>query len=308
MIPNLQTVAIMGATATGKSDLAIRLAERIPAEIISMDSRQVYRGFDVGTGKVSPEDRARVPHHLIDILNPHEKSTAGSHVALATGASDQIAARGNHPIFVGGTGLYFRVLFRGIIDERLSAKEKEAFRRSLEAESTEELHRRLEAIDPRRAGSLSARDRVRIVRALEIRALTGRGQSELVAEQSATPQWSGLKIVLTLPRPLLRRRIDERTRFMYSHGWVEEVRSLIERGVGLDAPAMGSLGYAVIARAVLEGGDPHATVDHVVTLTRQYAKRQETFFRTESDAHWVDVSEASGYRRVFELVLRHLGL
>jgi tRNA dimethylallyltransferase len=131
-----QAVAIMGATATGKSDLALRLAEKFPAEIVSMDSRQVYRGFDVGTGKVSLEDRRRIPHHLIDILDPSEKSTAGGHQALARNALEQIEARRKRALFVGGTGLYFRVLFRGIIDARIPQGEAARFRMTIASNST----------------------------------------------------------------------------------------------------------------------------------------------------------------------------
>ncbi len=303
-----QAVAIMGATATGKSDLALRLAEEFPAEIVSMDSRQVYRGFDIGTGKVSLEDRRRVPHHLIDILDPLEKSTAGNHLALAEFAREQIAARGKRAIFVGGTGLYFRVLFHGIIDAKIPQDEKVRFRATIAAKSTEDLHAQLAELDPRRAALLSVRDRVRIVRALEICVLTGRPHSALIAAQEIRPPWSGVKIVLTLPRQLLRRRIEERTQLMYGNGWAQEVRSLIERGIGLDAPAMGSLGYSAIARAILQAKDPQATVDAVISLTRQYAKRQETFFRSEPDAHWIDVSEPAGRERAYELATRHLTL
>jgi tRNA dimethylallyltransferase len=285
-----RAVAIMGATATGKSDLAIRLAERFNGEIISMDSRQVYRGLDIGTGKVTLEDRRRVTHHLIDILDPHEFNSAGAHVALAEAVFQRISAGGKTVFFVGGTGLYFRVLFRGIIEARALDEDQRRLRRELAPRSTEELHRELAALDPDRANALSTRDRVRIVRAIEIARLTGKTYSEHVARQSTPSRWTGLKIVLTLPRVALRKRIGERTRDMYRRGWVDEVRSLIARGVGLDAPAMGSLGYDVIAQAIVEGGDPRSTLEQVTTRTRQYAKRQETFFRSEPDAVWFDVS------------------
>ena len=298
----------MGATATGKSDLAIRLAEEFGGEIISMDSRQVYRGFDIGTGKVSLADRRRVTHHLVDILDPHETSSAGSHLARADAVWGDVTGKGRTGFFVGGSGLYFRVLFRGIIEAPVSETEQKALRKDLSAAPTDELYEFLIGIDPERAETLSPRDRVRILRAIEIRQLTGTSHSDLIASQRGRRNWQGLKIVLTLPRPLLRERITQRTREMYERGWVDEVRSLLARGVGRDAPAMGSLGYAVIARAILDGADPFSTLQTVVTLTHQYAKRQETFFRSERDAHWIDVSTPSAALEARRLVARHVGL
>jgi tRNA dimethylallyltransferase len=308
MKPNHPAVAVMGATATGKSDLGIRLAEEFGGEIISMDSRQLYRGFDIGTGKVSRADRERVRHHLVDILEPQETSSAGSHLARVDRVWTEIAGRGKIGFFVGGTGLYFRVLFHGIIEETASERDRKRIREELSAKTTAELHAYLFEIDPARAAKISPGDRVRIARAIEIRLLTGRPHSELIASQSGYRDWKGLKIVLTLPRELLRRRIAERTHEMYKAGWVDEVRSLLGRGIGLDAPAMGSLGYGVIARAILEGEDPASTLPIVVTLTQQYAKRQETFFRSESDAHWIDMSKPTGIDEARRLVAGHIGL
>jgi tRNA dimethylallyltransferase len=303
-----RTVAIMGATATGKSDLAIRVAMRFGAEIISMDSRQVYRGLDIGTGKVSAEERRLVAHHLIDTLDPQDANSAGAHVDLARGLCDAISSRGNAVFFVGGTGLYFRILFRGIIDAATPSEEKARVRRELAAYTTEELHRRLAHVDPDRAKALSPRDRVRIVRALEIALITGRTYTEHVTAQARPSPWRWLKVVLTLPRALLRERIAERTREMYERGWTDEVGALIARGIGLDAPAMRSLGYDVIARSIVTGGDPRATLEKVITITRQYAKRQETFFRGESDALWFDVSRTGAFDEIERRVGEHLGL
>ncbi len=308
MTTTRRSVAIMGATATGKSDLAIRLAEQFNGEIISMDSRQVYRGLDIGTGKVTLEDRRRVTHHLIDILDPHETNSAGLHVARARAVFEKIAAGGKPAFFVGGTGLYFRVLFRGIIDARTPEDEKNRLRRELATRSTEELYQDLVELDPERAGALSRRDRVRIARAIEIALLTGRTHSEHIAAHSTPSPWSGPKVVLTLPRTALRKRIAERTREMYERGWIGEVRSLIAGGIGLDAPAMRSLGYDVIARAIVAGVNPESTLNEVITLTQQYAKRQETFSRSERDALWFDVAAPGAEEEIERLVRVHLGL
>jgi tRNA dimethylallyltransferase len=303
-----RAVAIMGATATGKSDLAIHLAEQFDGEIISMDSRQVYRGLDIGTGKVTLEDRRRVIHHLIDILDPHEMNSAGLHVGRAEAISERTIAGGKAVFFVGGTGLYFRVLFRGIIGAETSDDERNRLRHELASRSTEELHRSLVELDSERAKALSPRDRIRIIRAIEIAFLTGKTHTEHITQQPKAPVWGGTKIVLTLPRPALRERIAERTREMYEKGWTDEVRSLIARGIGLDAPAMGSLGYDVIARAIVAGADPEATRAEVTTRTQQYAKRQETFFRSEPDALWFDVSAQGGRGGIERIVGEQLGL
>jgi len=308
MNPTKRAVAIMGATATGKSDLAIRMAEEFDGEIVSMDSCQVYRGFDIGTGKVTPADRRRIPHHLIDTLDPHEGNSAGAHAARAEKASGEILTRGKTPFFVGGTGLYFRVLFHGIIDVSIPGDESKRLRQTLAGQSTAELYENLRQIDAGRSAALSPRDRVRILRAIEIRLLTGKTHSEHIARQKRGAAWDGLKIVLTLPRAELRKRIAERTREMYRKGWVDEVRSLLARGAGLDAPAMKSLGYEVIARAIVEHTDPDATVETVITLTQQYAKRQETFFRSEPDAHWIDVSTSGTDETLRRLFRTHCGL
>ncbi len=288
--PPPKSVAIMGATATGKSDLAIRLAERFGGEIISMDSRQVYLGLDIGTAKVPVAEQRGIPHHLFDILRPEELNSAGSHVARATEVAGRIRRRGRLPVFVGGTGLYFRALFRGLADLDLPRADLEKARRSFAHLDTVALYEELQKSDPDRAAELSPNDRVRISRALEVVRITGKPMSDFFAEQAPAEPWHGPKWVLTAPREELRRRIARRTREMYEAGWIEEVRCLLDKGVGLDAPAMNSLGYGEIVRAIQAGVDPCSTLEQVITITCQYAKRQETFFRSEKDAVWFNVS------------------
>jgi tRNA dimethylallyltransferase len=301
-------IAIMGATATGKSELAIVLAEEIGGEIISMDSRQVYRGFDIGTGKVTPGQQRRVPHHLIDNLDPWETNSAGAHVRRAEEACRGIRSRGKIPFFVGGTGLYFRVLFEGLIDAHISPNDQEEFRNEHADRSTADLYDELARHDAKRAAVLSPKDRVRILRALEVFHRTGKTYSQHLADHEPLPAWTGLKIVLTMPRAVLREHIARRTREMYRNGWANEVHHLIAEGIAHDAPAMNSLGYDVIAAAVRRGDDPGDTTDPVITLTQQYAKRQETFWRSVPDAHWIDVSLPDATARARGLVRAHLGL
>ncbi|MEJ2721125.1 MAG: tRNA (adenosine(37)-N6)-dimethylallyltransferase MiaA [bacterium] len=301
-------IAIMGATATGKSELAIRLAEKYDGEVISMDSRQAYRGLDIGTGKISAEDQARVPHHLIDVLDPHEPNTAGKHMERALGAWAEIRGRGRVAIFAGGTGLYFRALFRGLIDVQISDDDLVAQRNELSTAPTWMLYEELERVDPERAAELSPRDRVRIQRSIEIYRCTGSSFTDHVARQNHQRRFAGLKLVLSMPREKLRDRIAERTRELYARGWCREVRELLAGGVAPDAPAMNSLGYDLIAQTIRRGEDPLQTIDAVITVTQQYAKRQETFFRSVRDAVWIDVSRPGWDREIDRRVRIELGL
>jgi tRNA dimethylallyltransferase len=298
-------VAIMGATATGKSEAALELAEAFDGEIVSMDSRQVYRGFDIGTAKPSPQERQRVTHHLIDILEPSDVNSAGRHLRLVHRAVEDICSSDKRPFLVGGTGLYFRVFFEGLIDTAVPEEELYAIRRGLEAKSTTALYDELLSVDPARGKELSTNDRFRITRALEVYLSTGKTHTQHLAEQRrgrSEATAGDLRIVLTMPRRKLRERIADRTQHMYAQGWVQEVRELLDRGYTLETPAMNSLGYAAIAEAVVSGHDPAATCARVVTLTQQYAKRQETFFRGIADAHWIDMSEDGAVDNIKRLV------
>ncbi len=282
----------MGATATGKSALAMSLALEFGGEIVSMDSRQVYRGFDVGTGKVSRDERERVPHHLIDVADPDQWWSAGRHAGLAEQAMHEIAARGRVPFLVGGTGLYFRALFGGLIEVVIPADELARIRAGFDGHETRALYGHLLHEDPARARELSVNDRVRITRALELLNYTGVRPSELYARQrEAVDDVLYLKLVLSMPREKLRERIAERTRALFAAGWPAEVERLLASGVSSEAPAANGLGYRALARNVESGVDPVSCLDEVVQETQQYAKRQETFFRSEKDAVWIDVSE-----------------
>jgi len=300
-------IAIMGPTATGKSDAGIALAERFDGEIISMDSRQVYRGFDIGTAKVTMEERRRVPHHLVDLLEPDEQGSAGRHAALAASAAAGIVERKRLPILVGGTGLYFRSFFEGLIDVSIPRHVLLDIRAGFAERTTADLYEELVLEDPERAADLSRNDRIRIMRALELIAWTGRTVTRLYAEQKpAGGEWDVLGFVLTMPRLLLRGRIAQRTRELFDRGWPEEVERLLERGVPLDAPGMNSLGYRDIARALLDGRPAESVLEDVVTATQQYAKRQETFFRRERTARRIDVSEEGWLEDVLEGAERFL--
>jgi tRNA dimethylallyltransferase len=296
-------VAIMGATATGKSRLAMDLARDFDGEIISMDARQVYRGRDIGTGKVPEAERAAVPHHLLDTLEAQEAGSAGRHAAAAEAAIREIAARRRLPIVAGGTGLYFRALFGGLVPVIIPREEQTRIRESFAGRETALLHDELARVDPARAAMLSPRDRVRVTRALELIAYTGSPVSELYAKAAgAAKDIAYLKLALTMPREVLRARIAERTRELFAAGWVDEVRTLLASGLDARSPGMQSLGYGAIASALARGDPGESCLAEVTTLTQQYAKRQETFFRGEKEAFWVDVTAAGFNQRVREQV------
>lgn len=293
----------MGATATGKSHLALALAEHFGGEIVSMDSRQAYRGLDIGTGKVSTKERDSVPHHLLDYLDVNESGSAGRHMAAALNAIRDIASRRHAPFVVGGTGLYFRALFGGLVPVTIPRENLERIRATFKNRETRDLYDQLRNRDPARASVLSPNDRARITRALELVIHTSTPASELYAKQGgAANDLVYLKLVLSMPREMLRARIAERTRELFDAGWVEEVKSLMANGVSIDAPGMGSLGYAEIAQTLAQHDDPRSCLARVVTLTQQYAKRQETFFRSEKDAVWIDMTHADAETRARALV------
>lgn len=293
----------MGATATGKSALAIALAEEFHGEIVSMDSRQAYRGLDIGTGKVSARERAEIPHHLLDYLDVNESGSTGRHIAAAETAIRDIAARTRVPFVVGGTGLYFRALFSGLVEVTIPREELDRIRATFVERETADLYDELTHLDPERAAAIAAADRVRITRALELIAHTSTSATELYSRQGKAPDdLSYLKLVLSMPREILRERIAQRTRELFDAGWVKEVSALVAGGVSPNAPGMKSLGYGDIADALAHKEDPNEVFDRVVTMTRQYAKRQETFFRSEKDAVWIDMTHADATARARALV------
>jgi tRNA dimethylallyltransferase len=293
----------MGATATGKSHLAIALAQEFNGEIVSMDSRQAYRGLDIGTGKINARERVQIPHHLLDYLDVNESGSAGRHIALAQDLIREIASRNHVPLLVGGTGLYFRALFGGLVDVTIPREELERIRATFENRETRDLYDELMHLDPARAAVVSAADRVRITRALELIAHTSTPATELYARQAqANADIIYLKLVLSMPRAELRERIAERTRELFEAGWVEEVERLIKAGVSDKTPGMLSLGYSDIAAAIANREDPRDALSRVILITRQYAKRQETFFRSEKDAVWIDMTDADATSRARGLV------
>src|SRR5262245_54510052 len=282
---------LTGPTACGKSALALELAGRIGAEIVALDSMTVYRGMDIGTAKPTPEERARVPHHLIDVLDPWESLTVAWWLERAAEACRDITARGKRPLFVGGTPFYLKALLHGLFD---GPPGDEELRRKLEAEAERDgkaaLHARLAAVDPKTAARLHPNDVRRIVRALEVHTLTGKPISAwqqtwdtpgFTDAPHAAPEPVRIPaVVLELPREVLYDRINRRVDLMLAVGWLDEVRRLRELPRPLSREARQALGYRELLE-YLDGPGPgwDETVELVRTHTRQFAKRQLTWFR-----------------------------
>lgn len=286
-----ELLVVVGPTASGKSELAIELAERFGGEIVNADSVQIYRAFDVGSGKPSPQDRARVPHHLFDALAPLEPIDAGRYAAMADRAIDDIRARGRVPIVCGGTFLWVLALTHGLAamppaDPSVRARHaEEAARLGRPA-----LHERLAKVDPASAARLSPNDLVRVSRALEVWELSGRTMSELQAAHGfATPRYRARLLGVQWPNEALAARIAERTRRFLAAGWVDEVRELVARG-HREARAMGSVGYrqvlAHVEGELAEGELPEA----IDRATKVFARRQRTWLRGR-EVQWLRARE-----------------
>ncbi len=297
-------LAIVGATATGKSELAMELAAELGGEIVSADSLQVYRGLDLGTAKPSAADRARVPHHLVDILEPDELYSAGEFARRARAAIEEIAGRGRIPIVVGGSGLYLRALLRGLSPLPPGDPEvRAALRSRLETEGLPALREELVRIDPKTAARLTAGDTQRVLRALEVECVTGRPLSAWLDEQPFGIQAiAAVQIGLTLPRSILYDRIAGRVVWMMEAGWLGEVAGLLQRGLSPRLPAFQAIGYRQLVRHLEGDGSLEQAIAEIVRETRRFAKRQETWFRKEPDVTWFSAQEL---KRQIPGVLKH---
>lgn len=295
--PPPPVAAITGPTAAGKTALSLALSAHLPIEIVSADSMQVYRGLDVGTAKPSPQERAAVAHHLIDIASPAEKYDLARFLRDAIAAIDAIRSRGNIPLIVGGTGLYLRSLMTGIF--AIPSRDPELRHRLAQRaqdEGSAALHEELRQADPPSARRISPNDAIRIVRALEVAHSTGKPMSYWHAHPGApqTPAIPLRLVVLHLPRETLHQRIQHRVRAMLAQGWVEEVRALLAQGLPPDQHCFKALGYREIARRLVANEPMDGVEETIARETRQFAKRQMTWFRSMDNAHWMDLSNPPG--------------
>ncbi len=275
-------LAVVGPTASGKTDLAVRVAERIGGEIVSADSVQIYRGFDVGSGKPTPEERARAPHHLIGALDPLDPMDAARFVALARAAIDDVRARGKRPIVCGGTFLWVKALVYGLAEAPPADETIRARHRALaEAQGRPALHAALAVVDPVIATRLHPNDFVRVSRALEVHELTGEPMSVWQARHGFATSHVRVQLVgLAVEPSELTARITTRVRAWLAGGWEDEVRRLVDAGYG-ESRAMGSVGYREVRAHVAGAGPVEPAAADLETLivrsTRVFARRQRTW-------------------------------
>jgi tRNA dimethylallyltransferase len=288
-------LVIVGPTGVGKTAAAVALGRRVPLEVISADSRQVYRGMDLATGKPTATERRAVTHHLVDVVDPDDRYQAARFRADAERAIADVHARGRLPVVVGGTGLYVRALLRGL-DPAPPADP--AFRRELAGLAAREgraaLHARLVAVEPALARRLHPNDEVRVVRALErVRAGSPVGDAQ-VRWQAAQNPWHVVYVGLALERSALAARLEARAGAMVAAGLLDEVRGLLARGYGPELSAMQGIGYRQFAQVALGRLDAAEALRLMQRETVRYAKRQVTWFAREPDVTWIDVAATTG--------------
>lgn len=289
MKPNV--LVICGPTASGKTALAVALAQRFDGEVVSADSMQVYRGMDIGTAKPTPQEMGGIVHHMLDVAQPEEAFSVARYVSMAVPIVDDILARGKLPIIAGGTGLYVDHLIAGrqFAPFPQHSGLREALQQRVRAEGLPALRCELAQVDPEAAQRLHPNDEKRIIRALEVYHSTGKTISQHNRESAALPnRYTPLTLALNYrERPWLWARIDQRVDEMMARGLEGEVRGLLDSGVPLSATSMQAIGYKEMAAALLEGRPVQEGAEEIKLRSRQYAKRQLTWFRRNAQAHWL---------------------
>lgn len=305
-----QAILLMGPTASGKTDLAVRLCKRFPCDIISVDSALVYRGMDIGTAKPDAETLRRAPHQLIDIRDPEESYSAGDFVRDANAAIRCSVQRGRIPLLAGGTMMYFRALTRGLADLPPADKDvRAAIDRDAEQRGWPALHEDLAKVDAKTAARLKPNDSQRIQRALEVFRVSGKAISDYQSETSASSDTQFIKVALQVePRSELHGRIEQRLDQMIADGFEEEVIGLRSReGLHRDSPAMRAVGYRQFW-ACLDGDYSRSEArDRTLYATRQLAKRQLTWIRSENEVYSLDPLEAGAIDSISSYLAQHLG-
>lgn len=296
-------IAIVGPTAVGKTEIAIQLAERMGAEIVSADSRLLYRGMDIGTAKPSAADRARAPHHLIDVADPDEAWSLAVFQQAAREAIADIHAREKLPILVGGTGQYLRAILEGWSPPKLAPRPK--LRTALQAWTDEigkdGLHARLTRLDPVAAQGIDPRNLRRTIRALEVIFSTGRKFSE-VRGRTDSP-YRVLQIGLIRSREELYQRIDARITAMLNAGWLDEVRSLLEKGYSAELPSMSAIGYSQLVAHIEGKLSLDEAIVQIKHATRMFVRRQANWFkRKDADIHWYEAADVDAILEIEKLV------
>lgn len=304
---NPQPILLAGPTAVGKSEVALLLAERLGGEIIAVDSVQVYRGLDIGTAKPTPAERARVPHHLIDVVDLTESFDAAQFVSRARQALAEVQARGGLPIFCGGTGLYFKAFLEGLGE---APPADAAMRAALEATPLPELLQELKQHDPVTFERIDRRNPRRVIRALEVIRLTGKPFSKQRApwlDAACHPRPATCFFGLTRAPAALRARIEARVDDMFRRGLVAEVECLRSRGLGQNKTAMQAIGYRQVVEHLRGERSLAETIELVKVRTRQFAKRQMTWFRRQARLSWLPFGPQDTAETIVERLLHERG-
>jgi len=280
-------IVIIGPTASGKTNLAINIALKFGGEIISADSRQIYIGMDIGTGKPTLRQQKKVPHHLLSIITPDKHYSAKEFSSSARKIIIEIKQRGKIPIIVGGTGLYIKALWDGIFKHPPIPKNVRAkLMQELEEKGIEYLYKRLKGLDKIATKRIKTTDTQRIIRALEVYEFTGKPISTLQKESKPSP-FHPFYIGIYVPREILKKRIEKRVRKMFEMGFTEEVKGLLNKGYNINSPGFSSIGYREIYEVINGNLSIEEGMRKTITGTLQYAKRQMTWFRKIPNVHWI---------------------
>jgi len=302
-------VAVAGPTGSGKSELALAIAGEFGGEIVSCDSLQIYRHFDIGTAKLPPTERRGIPHHAIGVVDPDQEFSAGEYARMVRPLLAEIAARGRLPVLAGGTGFYLRALLDGLFPGPDRDSDVRARLAAREARRPGSLHRLLRRFDPESAKLIHKGDRHKLIRALEVYLLTQRPLSEaFAAGRDPLRGFRTLKIGLSPPREALYQRLDDRCRRMFEYGLVEEVRGILELGFSPQVKPLEAHGYRQALQLLRGELSYEEAVFHAQRNTRRYAKRQWTWLRQETGVVWLKGfgEEASVQAEAFEAVRNHL--
>jgi tRNA dimethylallyltransferase len=298
-------LALVGPTASGKTEAALQVAEALGAEILSIDSMLVYRGMDVGTAKPTAEQRARIPHHLLDLVEPKEAFSVAAFQAAARDAAEDVRRRGSRPLLVGGSGLYFRA----VVDDLEFPGTDPGIRGALEGESSalgaDMMHRRLAEMDPAAASKIEPGNVRRTVRALEVAAITGKPFSSYAAAWESYPPDRVRAAGMRIPPEHLARKVEGRVKEMLAAGWLEEVEKLVAAGFGGWLTSTQAIGYAELARHLADELSLEDAVQQTVKRTRKLARRQMAWFRRDPRIRWFDAGE-EGARGVADDVVAYL--
>jgi len=297
-------LVIVGPTAVGKTAVGVEIAEQHGWEIVSADSRQVYKKLDIGTAKPSSEDRRRAAHHLIDVVEPWEVYSCGKFRIGATDAIQSIRERGKTPVVVGGSGLYLSALEKGLFDgpER-NAKLRAELRRLVEEQGSGMLHKRLAQLDPVTAKRLHPNDVERVIRAIEVFEATGKSISELQRDSTKPGRFRLIMVGLRRPRETLYEMINHRFELMLERGFLDELRSLLEIGFSEEWPAFRTVGYREMVAYLRGRVSLDSAKETAKTQTRRFAKRQTTWLNNSTSVTWIDVATGEDSCKTAEKVL-----